>query len=167
MKLPAKWKVVIAKWVRYPIPRWLMYQAVRVIVPRHLVGVAGVPINQQGEVLLLNHVFHPVAPWGLPGGWLDRHEAPTHGVLRELYEETGLKGTLGPVVHVESEPIPPHISIAYLAYVEPNTMRLSGEILEAKWFHPTQLPSPLLPFVRHSIQSAYSYWERECNIRDK
>ena len=42
----------------------------------------------QGQVLLVEHVFHPYAPWGLPGGWIDRNESPSQtAVIRELQEE--------------------------------------------------------------------------------
>ncbi len=160
MNMSAVWKERLAKLIKYPIPHWGMVQAIKALVPRHRVGVAMTPINSRGEILLLRHVFHPSAPWGLPGGWLGRNEDPAEGVIRELHEETGLRGTLGPIINVQSDTYPSHLGIAFIAFVEPGEMRLSGEILEAAWFSRSQLPSPLLPFVRSSIEAAYNHLEQ-------
>jgi 8-oxo-dGTP diphosphatase len=121
---------------------------------RHRVGVAAVVLDEQRRVLLLKHVFHPAAPWGLPGGWLERDEAPAAAVLRELKEETGLTAVLGPVVHMTHEARPPHIGIAYLAHTVRGELRLSSEIIDAAWYAVDALPTPLLPFVRQAISAA-------------
>jgi len=102
---------------------------------------------------MLRHVFHPYTPWGLPGGWLNRNEAPADAGLRELREETGLTAVLGPVVQVLREPRPGHIGIAYLARILPGGVSLSPEIIEARWFPVDELPAPLLPFIRDAIHS--------------
>ncbi len=139
--------------LRLPGMSYLMQVAIALIVPRHRIGVSLVVLNEQKQVLLLRHVFHPHLPWGLPGGWLNRHEDPAIGGLRELREETGLQAKLGPVLHISRNNHPPHLNIAYLAYPHPGPITLSGEILEAAWFSPDQLP-PLFPFMYHAIATA-------------
>ncbi len=62
---------------------------------------------------MLRHVFHPAWPWGLPGGWLKRNEAPEEGALRELKEETGLTAVIGPSILVSHGDHPVHTGIAY------------------------------------------------------
>ena len=131
--------------------------AVRLFVPRQRVGVALVGFNGDGKILMLHHVYHPTARWGVPGGWLNRGESPSECALRELMEETGLSAELGPVVHVSHERIPPHIGIAYVAKIEPGTINLSSEILDAQWFSSDDLPEPILPFVQDSINAALAY----------
>ncbi len=152
----------MARVVRHTPVRYLLPWAVRLMVPRQRVGVALVVVSDVGEVLMLHHVFHPQVPWGLPGGWLNRNEDPAAGALRELREETGLIATLGPVVHVNYDPRPPHIGLAFLAYAEPGPVCLSPEILEAAWFSPMALPQPLLPFVEQAVTAALTIWQRAC-----
>jgi 8-oxo-dGTP diphosphatase len=148
----------MARLMHIPLLHHLMGWGVRLVVPRRRVGVALVALNNEGHVLLLRHVFHPAAPWGLPGGWLNRYESPAAGVLRELYEETGLTARLGSVVYVKGESRPDHIGIAYLGYVEETAvMQLSSEIIQAGWFERTQLPTSLQPFVQTAIQAGLHY----------
>ena len=110
--------------------------------------------NTDEEVFLLRHVFHTAIPWGLPGGWLARDEAPARGVARELREETGLKAIVGPVVCVAHEQLPPHIALAYLGWITPGPLSLNEEILEGRWFAADVLPQPLSAFAHQAIIAA-------------
>ena len=144
----------IARIVRFTPVRQLMGLGVRLTVPRHRTGVLVVGFNDKGQILMLRHVFHPFAPWGLPGGWLERGEAPADCANRELHEETGLTAELGPIVYSSFESIPAHIGIAFVADIKPAECVLSAEIIDAEWFEPSNLPDPLLPFVRNAIAAA-------------
>ncbi|MCI0394494.1 MAG: NUDIX domain-containing protein [Chloroflexi bacterium] len=152
--LSRPWKETTARLVQVPLVRRLMGLAIRLVVARHPMGVAVIGFNEGGQILMLRHVFHPLAPWGVPGGWLDRQEDPADCALRELKEETGLTARLGPVVHLARERHPSHVGIAYIAQIRPGPLSLSGEIIEAGWFQPDALPGPLLPFVSEAIQRA-------------
>ena len=57
---------------------------------RFSAGVIGVVFDDNGHVLLVEHVFHPHLPWGLPGGWIDKHESPADAVQRDFREELEL-----------------------------------------------------------------------------
>lgn len=138
----------------------MMAWGVRAAVPRQRVGVALVAFNTDEEVFLLRHVFHTAIPWGLPGGWLARDEAPAHGVARELREETGLSAVIGPAVCVAHEPSPPHIALAYLGWIAPGPMALNAEVLEGRWFAADELPQPLAPFAQRAIAAARPFFRR-------
>ncbi len=129
----------------------LMRLAIALLVPRRRLGVGLVLFNEAEQVLLLRHVFHSRFPWGLPGGWLAAHESPAECALRELREETGLNGQLGPVLHVDSARPFLDINIAYLETAAAGEIRPNAEILEADWFHPNALPAPLLRFHYEAV----------------
>jgi ADP-ribose pyrophosphatase YjhB (NUDIX family) len=142
---------------------WLIALAVRFGVARHRVGVALVAFDANGRVLLLRHVLHAAYPWGLPGGWLNRNEAPANGLARELREETGLEIVLGPTILVDYGKYPPHIVIIYLGWLRPGAIRLSHEINEARWFAPDDLPHPLSYFAKQAIRSGLTLWKSTPN----
>ena len=152
--IPLTWKRHVATIVRLPLLRQLMLVTLRLLIPRQRIGVSIVALDEQERVLLLYHVFHPHVPWGLPGGWLNTDESPPDGALRELKEETGLTAVLGPVVHISREPNPSHIGIAFLAHIQPGSMKLSSEIMKAQWFPIDALPTPIFPFIREAVQAA-------------
>ena len=65
-----------------------------------LVGVTGVVINDAGEILL--HLRSDNGQWSLPGGALEPGEEPADAVVREVWEETGVKVVPERIVNVSS-----------------------------------------------------------------
>jgi ADP-ribose pyrophosphatase YjhB (NUDIX family) len=131
-----------------------MRLAIRLFVARHRIGVGVVGFNNQNQVLLLRHVFHPKAPWGIPGGWLEKKESPAECALRELREETGISAVLGPIIQITRDDPPAHLSIYYEADIEQDPQKLSSEILDWGWFDPDELPGPMLPLIQRAIETA-------------
>jgi 8-oxo-dGTP diphosphatase len=67
-----------------------------------MTGVSGVVLNEAGEVLLqLRSDNHQ---WSLPGGGIDPGEEPADAVVREIWEETGIKVRPERVLSVQSGP---------------------------------------------------------------
>ncbi len=127
---------------RFPfiaITATLIWQAFR---PRFTAGVVGIIFNDDGHVLLVEHVTHPKRPWGLPGGWVDRAETLERTVVRELKEELQLDVQVRQVAHLEiAKKRPNHIDIAYLCTTEGQIGTLSPELLGYRWAAPTDLPN--------------------------
>lgn len=145
----------MARAVRNPLVFQLMRLGILVFVARHRIGVGVVGFNKQGQVLLLRHVFHPKAPWGIPGGWMDRNESPAGCALRELREETGIRSAvLGPVIKITDENPPAHLGIYYKADIDQDPRELSAEIFEWGWFDTNDLPDNMLLVVRSAIETA-------------
>ncbi|WP_069808315.1 NUDIX hydrolase [Vulcanisaeta thermophila] len=62
--------------------------------PRYpLVGVGAVVVYEGNRILLIKRGSEPNAgKWSIPGGMVEAGENPEEAVLRELYEETGVRG---------------------------------------------------------------------------
>ena len=58
------------------------------------VPVVAAIIEHEGQVLLARNAAWPDKMYGLITGFLERGEEPSEAVLREVAEETGLKGEL-------------------------------------------------------------------------
>jgi ADP-ribose pyrophosphatase YjhB (NUDIX family) len=122
--------------------------------PKFSAGVVGVVMNARREILLVEHVFHPYAPWGLPGGWIDRHEDPKETLTRELYEELELKVKMGPLLLSEiAHDFGDHIDFAYACEPLTEVGRLSSELLGCRWSPFEELPQ-ISRFHYRAIQQA-------------
>lgn len=143
-----------------------MVWGIYLFTPRQRVGVNMVVLDAQQRVLLLKHVFHPQAPWGLPGGWLHRNEDPKVGALRELEEETGLTAVVKKILVLEYDQRPAHIGIVYLARVEPGALTLNGEILEADWFELSDVPTQVTAGTAKALLAATAVVEASPIVGD-
>lgn len=72
--------------------------------PHQRVAAYAVVTSVRGVLLTqFNAQTHVAGDWGLPGGGLDVGEAPTTGVHREVWEETGQRIVLGGLLTVQSQ----------------------------------------------------------------
>lgn len=134
---------------------WIMVLAhvfIRFIQPKYTVGVVGVIFNEDNHVLLVEHVFHPRRPWGLPGGWTKRSEDPAAAVQRELQEELQLSVEIKHLLLAELSERS-HLDFAFLCRQNSLIGSLSNELLDYRWFSPRELPM-LTRFHYQAIQRA-------------
>ena len=76
---------------KFPLLAHVARLIFRWLQARYTAGVIGVVYNDSGQILLVEHAFHPKNAWGLPGGWLGHLESPSTALKRELIEELGLE----------------------------------------------------------------------------
>ncbi|MEL6403448.1 MAG: NUDIX hydrolase [Chloroflexota bacterium] len=137
---------------RFPKVMLLPYYAYRFFQPKYSVGVVGVVLNARDEVLLVEHVFHPRVPWGLPGGWIGANEDPAETVVRELKEELNLTVYVERLVLMGRTQYH-HLDIAYLCRTDDSVGALSYELLGHRWVKEQDLPR-MNPFHRQAIHHA-------------
>jgi len=137
-------------WVMKPL--LIAYRWTR---PKYTLGVAGVVFNERRQVLLVEHVLHPKIPWGLPGGWVDAHEAPSKTVAREIAEEVGITVEVGPLLLMDEVPDIQHIDMIFLCMAQSpvEVTALSGELLSYGWHDIETLPK-IEKFHRAAILKA-------------
>ena len=114
---------------------------------------------RRGESVLLIQRKHPPmkGAWALPGGFVDQGEDPIHAAVRELEEETGLKGTKPRLLMVMGDPARDprkHIvSVVYEIDVSTDQEPMAGDDAAAARFWPiTPVFSGELTFAGDPLQ---------------
>jgi ADP-ribose pyrophosphatase YjhB (NUDIX family) len=140
----------------YRIPARWRRRLVRLVMPKYIVGavvlVRDADAPAPGRILLLRQP--PGHGWSIPGGLLDRHEAPINAAARELYEEAGVKVApadlvaLDPnvIVHTDGRWIDCVFEVRVPA---DSPLRVDGgEVLDAAWYRLDSLPPLTIPTAR-------------------
>jgi 8-oxo-dGTP diphosphatase len=130
-------------WAQEPLIWWLN--------ARFVVGTVAIIEDTEGRVLIARHTYRRRTPWGLPGGWVRRGEAPDETIVRELREETDLTiAVLGPLT-IQRES-PRHLTIVYAARLTGGRPRSSREVSEIRFVTPGAWPDGMRPDHRVLIQ---------------
>ena len=106
--------------------------------------------NKKGEVLLVKRGHEPgMGKWALPSGFIEIDETPEKACLRELREETGLKGKIVRLVGVYSQKSLLYRNVLIIGYEVEARGNLSpgSDSLEAEFFPLGNLPD--IPFSSH------------------
>lgn len=96
-------------------------------------------------VLLIQRGIEPYkGRWAFPGGFLKMDESAEEGALRELQEETGLRGAYIRQFHTftapQRDPRERVITIAYYALVRMQEVKGGDDAADARWFALTEVP---------------------------
>ncbi len=134
-------------------PRWLRGAVTWGVTGKVIVGVSGVLLNDDEQVLLLRHRFHNTRLWGLPGGWLSPGETIHDCWRREVKEELALEASVERLVcHRAMGRI---LEFYLLGRIGGGQIRIDPvEILEARFFEADSLP-PMGSFGRRVIGEAF------------
>lgn len=138
--------------------------AVRLFAPLNRVGVGAVILDDEGRVLLVEHLFRTNRkPWGLPGGWVGRGEDPAAALRREIREELGVELIVDEILLCEtpersSRLAPTSIAIIYRGHLPAGATPScsSRELLDLRWFDPRRIDVELLAVHAKAIQKTNS-----------
>ena len=121
-------------------PYYIRAKFIRATQKTFTVSAAAIITNENGEVLLLDHVFRSASGWGIPGGFVVYNEQPENTLKREICEETGLE--LQEIKLLRVRTIYSHIEILFRARSS-GVAKVSREINQAGWFKIDEMPEKM------------------------
>jgi ADP-ribose pyrophosphatase YjhB (NUDIX family) len=114
---------------------------------RNPVPAAGVLLMHRGKLLLVRRRFDPRAgTWCLPAGFMEYGETPERCAVRELREETGIRGRLEGLFGVyagHDDPRVRAVLILYRAERVGGRLRPGDDAIEARFFPLDGLPDAI------------------------
>lgn len=123
-------------------------------------ATAAVAFNDDGDVLLVQRNVEPAkGKWCLPGGYLELKESPEKGCLRELKEETALKGEIDDtLVNISSRNLF-YRSLVVMGYSVKNlkgTLQAGDDCRDAQFFKLDDMPAIIFRSHRKIFKKALS-----------
>lgn len=131
-------------------------------------GVNAVVVDESGRVLLQRRADD--GAWSVLSGILDPGEEPAAGIVREVWEETGVQVVPEAITSVTVSPPITHGNGDRAQYLEVcfRCRPVGGEArvnddesLEVKWFHPDALPpmgDRCLLRIKHALEERDQAW---------
>ncbi|NOY68325.1 MAG: NUDIX hydrolase [Deltaproteobacteria bacterium] len=114
-------------------------------------ATCSVVIDDQNRILLVKRSVEPKkGVWCLPGGFMENGENPEQGALRELFEETGLRGKVDFLLGVVSTPGTIYDSIlmtGFLVRAYTGKAKAGDDAEKAEWFSMDTFPE--IAFTSH------------------
>jgi len=121
------------------LPAWLQAILSRIIRPLFQVFAAAVILDNDRNMFLVKSTYQRFHPWGLPGGSLEFGEHPEEAVVREVWEETGVKECVEKFLLVNSW-LPDRVGFYYLCRIVDGTFHPTDEVSEFAYFSSENLP---------------------------
>lgn len=134
------------------LPKWGRHTLVLATQTSFTVSAGVIVINEEYQILLLNHVLRPKSGWGVPGGFLQASEQPAEAAQREIFEETGLK--ISDARFIEARTIKRHVEFIFCARANGAAQARSREIFDARWFALYEMPAEISSQDRRLIERA-------------
>ena len=137
-------------------------------------GVSGIVVNERGELLVVKR--SDTRTWAVPGGAIEAGESPMQAVVREMFEETGLK--LLPVrlvgLHVVSLLGQEVLQFVFRCLIRGGELQKSAESLEIGYTPTKPLGVEMLDYHRQQLDFALQHhggvprWEKiDLSLRDQ
>lgn len=118
--------------------------------------VAVIARDQKGKILLVKRGAEPQKGcWALPGGFMDNNESAVEAALREMCEETGLKGKVEGFVNIynhNSWMYGEVIIITYKVSIIGGELRAGDDAEQAKFFNINELPALAFSYQEDAVK---------------
>lgn len=101
----------------------------------HLVSAAGLVTNERGEILL---VLSPDRGWEYPGGIIEQGETVQQGLLREIFEETGVTAKIDSFVGISKNLDRNIVNLDFRCTYISGELTTSDESLQVRWVTPEE-----------------------------
>jgi len=129
-------------WKLLRIPTKLQLALMRRSQDSFLVGVTGIILNDENEIMFLKHTYRAIE-WSLPGGYVKAKEHPEAALVREIKEESNLNVKIKKRLPIWSDKLDARIDIPFVGIYMGGKFKASPEVSEVKFFSPFELP-PIL-----------------------
>ncbi|PVC71840.1 NUDIX domain-containing protein [Streptomyces sp. CS081A] len=105
--------------------------------PLHSVSVAGAVVREDGRLLAIRRADN--GTWELPGGVLEVDEIPQGGVVREVFEETGVRVEVGELTGVYKNLARGIVALVFRCRPVGGGARVSDEATAVEWLTPGEV----------------------------
>jgi 8-oxo-dGTP diphosphatase len=130
--------------------------------PLPCVSIIGIKEN---KIALIKRGIEPSkGSWAPPSGFMEFGEKPEETALRELYEETSLKGEVKELLGVYSQDTKIYgflVVIIFLVRITEGNIRAGDDALDAKFFNFEEVPEMKHDFYNAAIEKAKELTKKE------
>jgi 8-oxo-dGTP diphosphatase len=119
--------------------------------------VSIIAIKENKIVLIKRGIEPSKGSWALPSGFMESGEKPEETALRELYEETSLKGEVKDLLGVYSHDVEIYgslVTIIILVRITEGYIKAGDDALDAKFFDFKEIPAMKHDFYNTAIEKA-------------
>lgn len=100
--------------------------------PVHIVAAGGFVVNKAGNVLMLKSPRY--GDWEFPGGQIEEGETIPQGLVREVFEETGIIVRVKSLIGIYSNVgRPPIVNMDFLCEYVSGEPKVSSESVQVRW----------------------------------
>ncbi|MGW5053150.1 NUDIX hydrolase [Actinokineospora sp. NPDC004072] len=131
--------------------------------PKHSVSVAGIVIDKDNRVLLIQRRDN--GHWEPPGGVLELDETFEQGVRREVFEETGLCVRVERVTGIYKNMTKGIVALVFRCSVESGQETPTAEALNVAWMTLDQAATKMTPAYFVRVSGAFGH-EVACQTHD-
>ena len=139
--------------------------------PTHIVAAAGYVEDKNGNMLLVKTQHRG---WDVAGGQIEVGENIEDGVLREIFEESGIKASVRCLVGIYSNvgqhlfydgvtPVPTKVMLDFICDYVSGQLTTSDETSEVMWVPKTEVLQYITaPAMRFRMKKALGFSEKIC-----